>query len=421
MSHVHGPRWRVAALLACLALAAAACSGGDTSDDGTTDDETSAEDEPDSDDDPEAAGPETVTIQIDGQIGDSNSAILGYLPREATVRAGDTVDFALAPGDPHTVTLGSLVDAAFAAMAEAEEDGPPPPEVAAIPQALTEELETIGAGILPCFSDDPPTDGPPCEEVEQPAFTGELGFYNSGVLGEPGSSFTVQVAEDATPGTYNYFCLIHGPDMSGTLTIVGADEDAPGADAIQAQREETLETITAETTPVLEATSQGTQPGFEDAYGEGDATVLGGGGAEPAGFIVDILQFGPEEVEVAAGGTVRWNMFGFHTISFSATQDATPFIIPGDEGPMVNPLAIAPQGGANPMPPPDGSAPPEGPPEATVIDGGEWDGQGFFSSGLLVSFPPALASYDITFTTEGTYTYQCLVHPGMEGTVNVTG
>lgn len=416
-------RVRVGAAVAVVALVAAACSGSDPTDDETTPaatDESSETTEDDEEPTETAAGPETVTIQIDGQIGEANAAILGYLPKAATVRAGDTVEFELAPGDPHTVSFGTLVDAALAAGPPAEGEGPPP-EVAAVPQALSETLDVIGAGALPCFSDAPPTDGPACEQVEQPAFTGELGFYNSGVLGEPGATFTMPIAEDATPGTYGYYCLIHGPGMSGTLEIVAADGDAPGADGIEAQRQEELELITAEATAVLDATSQGIQPGLEDAYGEGDATVLGGGGAEPAGFILDILQFGPEEVEVAVGDTVRWNMFGFHTLSFNATQDATPFLIEGDEGPMVNPLAIAPQGGANPMPPPSGEAPPAGPPEAMVIDGGEWDGQGFFSAGLLVSFPPELVSYDITFTTEGTYTYQCLVHPGMEGTVNVTG
>ncbi|MDX1659241.1 MAG: hypothetical protein R3343_10515 [Nitriliruptorales bacterium] len=424
----HGLRRSTFALLAGLALLAAACGGDDTADTDTTPTETettSTESETENETPTEEAGPRTVTVQMDGEVEDSNVAILGYLPRELTVRQGDTVDFALAPGDPHTVTFGTLVDDAFEAMANAEEGGPPPPEVQAVPQAFTPEGQVVPTGMVPCFSDSPPDDGSPCEQIEQPDFSGELAFYNSGGLAEPGATFTVPIAEDAAPGTYNYFCLIHGPDMSGTLTVVGADESAPTPEEVEQQREETLDALIEEAQPALDATSQGTQPGFEEAYPEGgDATVLAGGGAQPQGFIFDILTFGPDEVEIEAGQTVRWNIFGFHTISFNAPQDATPFVIQGDDGlPTVNELAVTPQGGAAGMPPPPegGGGGGDAPPEATVVDGGAWDGQGFFSSGLFVSFPPGLFSYDITFETPGTYTYQCLIHPGMEGTVNVTG
>ena len=417
-ARTHVLRRPLVATLLGLALVAAACGGGET-----TDDPSSTTSPTEADTGSEApSGPQTVTVFVDADIEGSNVAVLNYLPTELTVRQGDTVEFALQPGDPHTVTFGALVDAAFEAMAGIGEGDPPPPEVMAIPQAFDEQFNVINAGVLPCFSDEPPTDGPPCEQTEQPDFAGTLGFYNSGVMGEPGATFTVPIAADATPGTYNYFCLIHGPDMSGTMTVVEATADAPTAAEVAEDVDATIQAITEEAASALEATSQGTQPGFEDAYPEGgDVQVLAGGGAQPQGFTLDILTFGPADVEVAAGGTVRFNMFGFHTVSFNATQDATPLVIQGDDGlPAINQLAIAPQGGANGAPPPpEGEGEP--PAEAIVIDGGTFDGSGFFSSGVLPSFPPVLMAYDITFSTAGTYAYQCLIHPGMEGTVNVTG
>lgn len=164
----------------------------------------------------------------------------------------------------------------------------------------------------------------------------------------------------------------------------------------------------------------------DEVFAEGDhATVVTGSGGGPQSYFVELLQSGPAEVEVAAGQTVRWHFQeGGHTISFNPTQDATPYLVTGDDQlPTVNELAVAAHGGATPIPPRADLVPLDpgpGPPgPAVVIDGGEWDGQGFFSSGIAPAFAPV--SYDITFTAPGTYDYQCLIHEGMAGTVTVTG
>lgn len=403
-----------------MAVALAACGGGDGDD--TDDTSSPAAQETDAGQtEASGEGPRTVPIQVDGLAGDSNVALLGYFPRDLTVRAGDTVEFTLEPGDPHTMTFGTLVDDGLAALADAEEGAPPPEAVQAIPQAFGPDGSAVATGILPCFSDEPPTDGSPCEEVDQPAFDGSLAFYNSGLL-EPTDTFAMEVAEDAAPGTYSYFCLVHGPDMSGTLTVVEADGSAPSPDEVMAAADQEVQAVIDNAQPALDAQPQGTLPGFEELLPDGPNTVLAGGFL-PGDVPVDILQFGAEEVQVTAGESVTWTVLGFHTISFNAPQDATPPFILGEDGlPAANPLAFAPQGGsAGAPPPPEGEGPPpDGPPAVTVVEGGQWDGNGFFSSGILPSFPPALLGYEVTFTTPGTYTYACLVHPDMEGTINVT-
>ena len=54
------------------------------------------------------------------------------------------------------------------------------------------------------------------------------------------------------------------------------------------------------------------------------------------------------------------------------------------------------------------------------MDAGTWDGTGFLSSGIIVSFPPApLYQYKVTFSKAGTYKYVCLIHTDMQGTVKV--
>jgi plastocyanin len=38
----------------------------------------------------------------------------------------------------------------------------------------------------------------------------------------------------------------------------------------------------------------------------------------------------------------------------------------------------------------------------------------------VLSFPPALFTYKVTFTKAGSFPYICVVHPDMKGIVNVT-
>ena len=79
----------------------------------------------------------------------------------------------------------------------------------------------------------------------------------------------------------------------------------------------------------------------------------------------------------------------------------------------MNEKALAPAGGPE-VPTNEG---PPGPPKVT--DGGSFDGTGFRSTGVVLSFPPALSGYKLTFTKAGTFGYVCLIHPGMVGSVTV--
>ena len=65
---------------------------------------------------------------------------------------------------------------------------------------------------------------------------------------------------------------------------------------------------------------------------------------------------------------------------------------------------------------PAASAPPgeeEGPPPP--VDAGTWNGEGFFNSGIMFG-----GDFTLSFSEPGTYEYDCLIHPGMQGTVTVT-
>src|SRR5947209_2795297 len=87
---------RVVALLFVAAVVVAACSPS-----GTTTGKA-------------PAASQTRTVQVDGAADGYNGAFLAYFPNAVTVSPGDAVRFAENwTGEPHTVTMGSLVDSAL--------------------------------------------------------------------------------------------------------------------------------------------------------------------------------------------------------------------------------------------------------------------------------------------------------------------
>ena len=129
-----------------------------------------------------------------------------YFPDNLEVNTGDTVtwDWVNGGDTPHTVT--------FLSGAEA-------------PEYLLVEHKVFADGSLNVR--DPPTIAVNSEVFEPSrgdTYSGS-GVFNSGVLfgeqGPPGRPTTYSLRFD-TPGAYHYHCLMHGPVMSGTITVTGA-------------------------------------------------------------------------------------------------------------------------------------------------------------------------------------------------------
>ena len=128
-----------------------------------------------------------------------------YFPSDLEISAGDTVtwDWVNGGDTPHTVT--------FLSGAEA-------------PEYLLVEHKVFADGSLNVR--DPPTIALN-PEVFAPSggdTNSGSGVFSSGVLfgeqGPPGRPTTYSLRFN-TPGTYNYHCLMHGPVMSGTITVTG--------------------------------------------------------------------------------------------------------------------------------------------------------------------------------------------------------
>jgi len=128
---------------------------------------------------------------------------------------------------------------------------------------------------------------------------------------------------------------------------------------------------------------------------------------------LDYNGFFPTATKIHVGDSVSFAINGFHTVTFLGGQAAPPLIITssslvegrldaegkpfwfnGKPNQVINPTVAAPAGGTT------------------------YAGSGLLSSGLPApSGPPK--PFVVTFTKAGTFTFNCLVHPGMKGTVKV--
>lgn len=401
-------------ILACvLAVMTAACSSKSTT---TTTGTTTAPATT------AANGPKTLNVVVDHKSPDVASTLLAYFPNVVTAHPGDTVDFQLQEtGEPHTVTLGTLADAAITKSNPNDPNAPPPPEDAKLPNLFPQGPgDAIQSAAQPCYlpaGTDPPASNACTAAQQQPTdFDGTQSYYNSGWLSAD-KDFKVKIAAGTKPGTYKYMCLLHREGMSGTITVVAPAETVPSAADQAAKGTQQVTDILTKLKPSIDALPSGTNPdlGF---LPKGPNIALAGSGAQ-AVQDAQINAFGPKAVSIPVGGSVSWIVFGDHTISFNAPESAKGARQPGTT--HINQQMAAPAGGPG-VPPPanQNGPPPTGPPPApTIADNGAFDGTGFRSSGLVLSFPPALSGYKLTFTKAGTYTYRCLIHDNMEGTVKV--
>src|SRR6185503_174980 len=114
------------------------------------------------------------------------------------------------------------------------------------------------------------------------------------------------------------------------------------------------------------------------------------------------------------GAPITWKMMGSdHTISFNPPKYFPPIEFRKDGTVRFNPKLEPPAGGAKEYKSPDGP-PPEEPPS---FDGGTYDGKGFWSSGLIGGEP--YLEYTMRISKAGTYSFACLLHPPMVGTLVV--
>lgn len=342
-------------------------------------------------------------VDVDGRTNRFNGSFLSYFPSDVSVRPGDVVVFrSIWNGEPHTVTMGALVDRAFTG----------PATLRSVPQWTLGTSGFLPANVgRPCYLNTGPPPADPrksCAIVERrPTFNGRQSFYSSGFL-PAGTRFRVELARDIEPGTYRFFCAFQGPRMSGSIRVV-----APGAD-IPSQGD-----IDDAAKKRLGAFVDGTLPTHARMYKPFDRARAGRfpwpalASLETQRGTVKVLEFVPFTLKAKVGERVRWSILGAHTIAFDAPENAKPPAIRILNTGETELKADAFNESRSPEPP-------SGAPRRPVVLEVDDYKEGFLSSGMLYSPRRGLITYVVRFSDPGSYRYECLVHPRMTGLVIVS-
>jgi plastocyanin len=412
-------RW--GAVAAVFVFAAASCSGG---------------------------GGGRRVVRVDFQQDEFASYYWRFFPRTVEAHPGDTVEFDQQwTGEPHTVTMGALVDRAITREQALEKKYNSPividgkrydsldqyqarvsPEAAkAVVRRADREFTDAMGGVpsfdsesgaaaqnaeQPCYLDTgtPPADpNKPCAKRSQPAFDGKASYYSSGFIppsGPSGNTFRVKLAKHIAPGTYRYFCLIHFPFMQGSLDVKPTGTKLPSQAEVNARATKEIEALAA---PLRTSFAQ-LKSGRAEIAGQKIPLPMGGYHSESE-FTVALLEFVPRAITTRVGRPVTWSLRGAHTVSFGVPRFVPIYFVSKDGTVRRNPVVDRAAGGSPPAPPVDYNH------AAYRIDGGTYSGSGFYSSGLLGSDP--YSQYTLRFAKPGTYRYACLVHPKMVGTLVV--
>ena len=315
-------------------------------------------------------GPQKYTAVVDGPsaLGTENLVFGTFFPSDLKVRPGDTITYDnRSSNDIHTVTFGVKSDRSDA-----------PPTV-----LQTRQANPVVFG--PCYTTEPAKPDVKCPPptAGTPEYSGK-GFWNSGVImpvplpPEAGpKTTTVKLGTDIAPGKYTVTCLLH-PNMEHGMSVVGSDAERQSPAQVAATADKELGDLKAQATSLAIPTAGPTANGADVSSGWSNKLVA-------------VNRFHPQTVTVKVGQTVTWRVDSDwmpHTVSFQP-----PFQSPAE------PNALKPSG---------------------VKSGGKFAG-GESHSGIFGPPPDGLVNtFALTFTKAGKYSYGCLLHPGMGGTVEVS-
>jgi plastocyanin len=215
------------------------------------------------------------------------------------------------------------------------------------------------------------------------------------------------IADDAEPGTYNYYCVIHFPFMQGKLEVKPEGSDLPSSDEVNRRARNEIEDLASPLRDAFAAARRGTAKSQAE---ELEPPLAGYHAGDE--FTVAIDEFVPKTLRANVGEPITWTIVGAHTISFDVPRYLPVYQVLADGTVERNPQVDEAAGGAPKAPPVDFT---KGPLE---IDGGTWDGSGFYSSGLIGSEP--VSRFTLRVSKAGSYRYACLVHPKMVARLVVT-
>ncbi len=305
--------------------------------------------------------------------------------------------------------------------------------LAGLPFAFSESEESAALAqnaSQPCYlrkGGPPKKESSHCSDAQQDQpteFDGSYSYYNSGIIpyeGPQGNTYEVQLADDIAPGKYWFYCAVHGPFQATEVDIKKEGADVPSQEEVSREARKEIDKLAE---PLLDLYRQAVRRNrVEITTQTGKHEIRG-----PFGGLYDVSvsdhalinEFIPKRLEVKAGEPITWKLIGAsHTISFDVPRYFPIVQFQNNGNVRLNPKLEPPAGGSKP-PPKGTSAPPteQDAPSVTKVDGGTYDGTGFWSSGLIGGEP--YAEYTMRISKPGTYDFACLIHPPMVGKVEVT-
>jgi plastocyanin len=206
-------------------------------------------------------------------------------------------------------------------------------------------------------------------------------LMNSGML-EPTKDYSITFT---ISGAYAYYCILH-PLMTGTVVVLPAGASIPSLVEQTAGVKSDVDDLLAQADALMHMNMDANYMKNAD----GSIMYMVDAGMGLRGFSTNKMM--PETIFVNEGDSVQWtndNQYEPHFVTFNKPDDLNFFGPHGD----FNPKFMAPAGGD------------------------QFNGSGFVNSGMIM----AHKSYQLTFTTAGTYQYECYLHSGskMTGTVVV--
>lgn len=338
---------------------------------------------------PASAATKTVDVGGHGFRGaPKNLQALAFLRRVVSVHVGDRVNFHLLGGLIHTATFV--------------------PRGQSIPSLATGDPAHPVSGLKDANGRPFWFNGQPRPILNPIAafptirrtVTGRA-FVNSGIPSDQAKGMTFGVTFPKA-GIFRFVCLVH-PGMFGTVKVLPRSRHIPSRaqDAAAAKRE------IAAIVKVANAKAKLPVPGGRVDVGR-------------TGPRLTINAMFPATTTVKAGHAVTFTMAGqsrleIHTVTFGPDSVTAPiensFItpVPNTTGPptlVINPLAAFPSDRPPTIPPYTGSN----------------HGNGLLNAaGILDNDPasPQPHSATVTFARPGTYHFECVIHPNMDGTIIV--
>jgi plastocyanin len=390
---------------------------------------------------------QTRQVLVDYAHDEVAASLFDYFPRKVALRPGDSVEFKQAwNGEPHSVTMGRLVDEQMAPLVKlfdkirkegiAPKDEPEEFKNFLLPYAFDDASGGLAQNAAQrCFIEiatakDLPGDAKtPCpkEAQVQPDFKGQA-FYNSGIIpfeGVGGNTYRVKLADDLAPGTYTYYCNVHGPLQYGQIDVKPRGTAIPSAADIakeaRRQGEKAMEPLLKEWRLGKQGkTVTGGDPEREVSFDAGKANLIG----VPSPFFSDgefhhgfTAEFLPKTMKGKVGEKVTWTFISGHTLSFNVPKYIPVFTVDKDGAFHLNDKVSQPSVWPGPPEPPPSDSPDGGPPPEPAHVDVTWDGKGFVSTGDGYNDGD---TFSVTFTKPGKYPFACLLHPRMVGAIDIS-